>query len=527
VGNISGSGGLLFNTATAGQSSIVYISGSNDYTGGTDIRGGNVQTATQSGVPGTTVFGSGTVSVSDHGTIFVRNGSAVGNSLFLSGTGMAGEALTGSFGTNDNQAIVSGSITLNNGNVSIGTSPVATTGNSLTLSGPIALGSNTLTFQPNRAATTLAADTPILVSGTISGAGSVTLNSASRFGNVTLNAANTYTGTTTITQGTLTTGNASALGNKAALVVGTLSGSTSILNLNNQTVTVGALSGISSGTIQNNSSSSSSRLITDTTTSSTFAGVIANGSGGGNVGLTKQGSGSLTLTGVSTYTGSTSVTAGRLFVNGSLGNTPTTVQTAGVLSGTGSIGGNVTAGSGGTLSPGATFDPSYGTLSIGGNLSLLSGGLTSLGISGTAPGTFDQLATTGTTAFGGELDISIDYNAVKFGTDPAQGFLNGDKWNLFTSTAFAGNFSSVVLSGSYGNVNFVYNLDQNGNGRWEAFAPAGEFAFFTSGPNAGVLFAVPEPAAITLAGTAVGVLGMFRWRRSSRRRRDASATQAV
>ena len=85
--------------------------------------------------------------------------------------------------------------------------------------------------------------------------------------------------------------------------------------------------------------------------STTYAGSIV-GSGS----ISKVGSGSLTLGGTSTYTGPTTVSAGRLLVNGALGTSPVTVLAAAELGGSGASGGPVSVAAGGTLSPGSSIE---------------------------------------------------------------------------------------------------------------------------------------------------------------------------
>jgi autotransporter-associated beta strand protein len=68
-------------------------------------------------------------------------------------------------------------------------------------------------------------------------------------------------------------------------------------------------------------------------------------------GLIKKGSGTLTLTAASAYTGDTVVTNGTLAVNGSLGATALSVANGGTLTGNGSIGGTVTVAAGGAIAP--------------------------------------------------------------------------------------------------------------------------------------------------------------------------------
>ncbi|HWW57263.1 MAG TPA: autotransporter-associated beta strand repeat-containing protein [Sphingopyxis sp.] len=90
-------------------------------------------------------------------------------------------------------------------------------------------------------------------------------------------------------------------------------------------------------------------------------------------GLTKDGLGTLTLTGASSYAGATLVNAGTLLVNGdqSAATGLTTVVSGATLGGIGTIGGDVAILDGGMLSPGE----SAGTLNINGNLSLAGGSI--------------------------------------------------------------------------------------------------------------------------------------------------------
>jgi autotransporter-associated beta strand protein len=96
-------------------------------------------------------------------------------------------------------------------------------------------------------------------------------------------------------------------------------------------------------------------LLFSNTTAHTVSCVIA-----GSSGLTKNGAGTLSLTGANTYSGATTISAGKLQVNGSLAaSSAVTVSAAGTLGGTGTVNGTVTLS--GAIAPGA----SVGTLSTG------------------------------------------------------------------------------------------------------------------------------------------------------------------
>src|SRR5262249_32262959 len=105
----------------------------------------------------------------------------------------------------------------------------------------------------------------------------------------------------------------------------------------------------------------------------------------GHVGLTVDGTGTLLLNAINTYSGGTTVNAG-------------------TLGGTGTIRA-VTVNSGGTLAPGASagiFHTGNASFGAGAHFAVELGG-TSAGVNG-----YDQLAVTGTVALGGAtLDLSL------------------------------------------------------------------------------------------------------------------------
>ncbi len=127
---------------------------------------------------------------------------------------------------------------------------------------------------------------------------------------------------------------------------------------------------------------------------------------GGSPGQVIQaGTGTTILTGVDTYTGATTVSAGRLLVDGSI-TSSTSVAAAATLGGTGTISAPVAVT--GALIAGDTTAASTGSLTVG-NLSFGSGGTLNVLLNGTTAGTgYDQVTATGAVNLAGSsLDLSL------------------------------------------------------------------------------------------------------------------------
>jgi autotransporter-associated beta strand protein len=192
-----------------------------------------------------------------------------------------------------------------------------------------------------------------------------TVNSSGGASGIVLSGANTYVGDTTITAGKLELGGnerlPSGVGKGNVIVNGQLS-------LGGFNQTVNNLSGGGSVT----TTAGTPTLTVNSLANSTFSGPI--GFNGGittdNISLTKQGGGTLILSGTSTYTGATTISAGTLRVDGSLGATAVTVSPGATLGGGGTIGGSVSVSSGGSVGAGA----SAGSLTLNNGLNLSAGG---------------------------------------------------------------------------------------------------------------------------------------------------------
>ncbi len=317
-GTIAGS--VAFGMAGSGT---VTLSGANPFTGGTTVSAGKLVVANSAalGGPGAVVTLSGGTLDLDTGTsVNAYNVTVSGNATITSDLPSSGAGATYTLGT---LSIGADTLTVNAGtNVTSGTAGV-TFGGTTTFSGSPTLnladptngGSTLLTVGTvsnggNTATFTGSADfAQTGVWG--NGSGGVKLGSgagAGYTGIVTLSQPNTFTGATTIDDGTLYisadnnlgTAPGSATANSLIINGGTLATTATFpLNANR-----GGSVGSSAGTIDVASG-----------TTLTYNGIIANVSGQTGA-LTKTDSGTLVLGGNSTFTGTTTISGGTLQLDG-------------------------------------------------------------------------------------------------------------------------------------------------------------------------------------------------------------------
>ncbi len=183
-------------------------------------------------------------------------------------------------------------------------------------------GTGDTTLGVNAVLTAGGNNTSTAYSGVISGTGTSGLTKEGT-GTLTLSGLNTYTGATNINAGTIQAGLVNTLPGSSAVTVA--SGAT--LNLAGFSQTIGSIAGAGNTTLGANATLTAG----GDNTSTSYSGAI---SGTGTSGLTKQGTGTLTLSGLNTYSGATNVSAGTLqagLVNTLPNNTAVTVANGAIL----------------------------------------------------------------------------------------------------------------------------------------------------------------------------------------------------
>ena len=290
--NINTAGGVVTNSIIVSGNGINTITGTN--TGGV-IYSGNVSLATNvtlASVAGGdvilsgTVSGAGTATVSGAGTVTLAAGNTYSGGTVLN---------SGTLAVSNNAALGSGTLTVT-GNSTVQALTSVTLANNATITNGV---TETLDANGNN----------LTNSGNISGQGAILARSSTGAGTVTLSGSNNYTGASTVNSGALALGSANALPSVTTLTVA----GTGSLNLNGYNASVATLSdgGVSTGVITNSAITTNTLTVSGSSASS-FAGTIA-----GALGLTKSGTGTLTLLGTNTYAGTTAISNGASLTLGS------------------------------------------------------------------------------------------------------------------------------------------------------------------------------------------------------------------
>ena len=364
MGSIAGSGIVSFNSAVqlavggngesttfsgsiAGGGSILKtgagtwtLSGSNSYSGGTTINAGTISISANNGLgsaSGGLTFGGGTLQTTatftmlrsttlnaGGGTFEVANGTTLTQSGLITGAGDLTKSGGGTLilrGNNDYTGDT---------NVNAGTLALSGSG-SIASSAVIFLGGSGTVFDISLTAggATVSSIADLPGNGSVITLGSKTLTVANGgffFGNIqdgglgggtgggitlaagavlSLSGVNTYTGATTINENAVLELDDSSAISSSSIV--NLAGNGAVFDIScgclNQQM-IKDLQGVAGSTVRLGDNS----LIVGTANSTTFAGVIDDF--GGNGGLIKQGTGTLTLTGINTYTGGTAIIGG-------------------------------------------------------------------------------------------------------------------------------------------------------------------------------------------------------------------------
>jgi fibronectin-binding autotransporter adhesin len=533
------------------------LSGTNTYTGGTNVTAGTIAIASAASLPGYNT--NGDYSVANGATLAVSNSVTDQEVAAILGTTnlAAGASIGFDTGANDRAYTAAiadtaqgalglvkdgtGTLTLSGSNtysggttVSAGTVTIASTGSlpgydqagdysvetgatlmvanavgdlavaDMLLTGNFQAGSN-LGFDTTSGDRTYSST----IGNTAAGALGLVKDGP---GTLTLSGTNTYTGGTTVTEGAIAIASAASLpGYDTDGAYSVASGST--LAVGNSVTPTEIADMLGTTNFQAGSAIGFDTATGDRTYSAALADTAQ-----GSLGLVKTGADALTLSGTNTYTGPTTVEDGELLVTGSTAASSAVSVVGGLLGGSGSVGGTVAVGGAGTLSPGDASAP-IAAFSAGAT-SLASGSTFGFEVDSTAPITpataADLMVVNG--------NLSIASGSILDFTDIASSVNPFPDQTTFALINYAGSWDGGLFSfgGSSladGARFFVggqewqidYDSATGGSNFTGDYVSPGSFVTVTA------ITAVPEPATLGLVLVAAAGCGALLRRRAARR----------
>ncbi len=372
------------------------------------------------------------------------------NAAAVGGTGITFNVGAGAFNLTGGAITLTGGITNNSANVqtvSFGTTGITLGGNQTWNSGTLLGGGLTVGSAVNLAGQPLTVDgtnnTTISGAVTDSGPGTGSINKINT-GTLLLSGTNTFTGTTTVSNGLLQLQNGAAIANSAAVIV-TAPGALALLN----SETIGSLSGTGNTNLNANTLTVGNDGVVPFAGNSTYAGNLT-GVGGS---LVKNGTGIFTTSGTNTYTGTTTVNTGTLNVTGThTGGGNYTIAPGATLAGTGviteALGASITENGAIVVGDATLLVPVASTLSIstsGLGAIVMGAGSTlavdlftgaGLGNNNVVPGSSDKFN------LGGNLNSVAGGTLVIGNPNAMKSFTGGDSWqvvNLAPGATITGN----------------------------------------------------------------------------------------
>jgi uncharacterized protein with beta-barrel porin domain len=442
-------------TSTAGNGNFAIIGSSGAGLGTLTFfdtsTAGNATIANNPGIGsgGSTIFGIlGGTDTSNAGTAHITNNN-LGSTSFLANTSAANATITNNSGGNTNfqDQSTAGSATIINNNGGTTTFGVPIVGIDTATAGSASITNNSGGSTEFLAATTAGNAAILNNSGGFlqfgdSGGGTGTATAGNS--TITNNGTTSFNASTTAGSSTITTnsgGNVfffdTSTGGSARFITNA-GGSFDMSGLSSAGMTAGSIEGAGSYVL------GAKNLAAGNNNLSTIVSGVISGIGGS---LTKVGAGTLTLSGVNTYTGATTVNAGTLIVDGSTALSSLTTVTPGTtLAGIGTVGNTAIAG--GTLAPGDTTGNVFGPLTVQGSLSFTAASTYMIQVS---PANAGSTNVSGTATLGGAT-----VNAV---------FLPGSYVNrqytiLNATGGVSGTFNPTVVSN---NTNLVATLSYDTN----------------------------------------------------------------